>query len=605
MNFLQRLLILTALALGIAQPGVYAQTATTHPAGAPAASSTSGSALSGPATSSKDPWWKHAVLYEIYPRSFQDSNGDGVGDINGITSRLGYLQQLGVDAIWITPMYPSPQVDFGYDISDYDAIDPQYGTMADFDHMVAEAKAHHIRVIMDFVPNHTSDQHPWFKESRSSLTNPKRNWYIWRNGTAPGPGHPPNNWQSWFGHSAWQYDPATKQYYYHHFYVQQPDLNWRNPQVQKAMFDVLRFWMNKGVSGFRIDAVSRLFEDPNLHNDPILPGTNAYGDPNIQHKYTDNLPEVHDMLREMRNVVNKYPGNAVLISEADEPNIAQLTKMYGRNNDEVQLPMDFQVADINELSVPKFRKFIGQIESNAAHGQPYFFFSNHDQPRLWDRYSEGVSDPAMKARIARIMAAILLTSRATPQLYYGDEIGMVTTTPARKEDVKDPIGILGWPKEKGRDGERTPMQWNTDRNAGFTTSATPWLPVAPNYKLINVETESVTRDSMLHWYERLIALRRSNDALREGGMVMLDTANDNVLAYLRKGALGMPSVIVALNFTAQPQVLNYDLPPSTTSRKMITTLLTDDANLTRPPVSRPVTGSVILAPFATWIAEVE
>ena len=554
--------------------------------------------------SNSGPWWKHAVIYEIYPRSFQDSTGDGIGDINGITSRLDYLQQLGVDAIWITPMYPSPQIDFGYDISDYTAIDPQYGTMADFEHMAAEAKRRNIRVIMDVVPNHTSDQHAWFKESRSSRDNPKRDWYIWRDPkgfTADGKPIPPNNWQSWFGHSAWQYDPTTSQYYYHHFYTQQPDLNWRNPEVQKAMMNVLRFWMDKGVSGFRIDAVSRLFEDPNLHDDPILPGTNAYGDPNIQHKYTDNLPEVHDMLRLMRQVVDGYPGNPVLISEADEPNIAELTKMYGRNNDEVQLPMDFQVADVNELSVPKFRELLQQVENNPANGQPHFFFGNHDQARVWDRYSEGVSDPAMKARIARMMAALLLTSRATPQLYYGDELGMVTTPPTRKEDVKDPIGIIGWPKEKGRDGERTPMQWSADKNAGFTTSSTPWLPIAADYPVVNVSTESSDPNSMLNWYKQLIALRRSNPALFAGSMKMIDTSNENVLSYLRQGPPGKPSVLVALNFSAKPQVLKYDFAALGLAKGATSTLQTDDPDLNRSPLTKPVT----LAPFATWIAEVQ
>ena len=305
------------------------------------------------AQSSTDPWWKHAVIYEIYPRSFQDSNGDGIGDLNGITSRLDYLKDLGIDAIWITPFFPSPQVDFGYDVSDYTAVDPQFGTMADFDRLVGEAKKRKIRVIVDFVPNHTSDQHSWFKESRSSRDNPKREWYVWHDGKAPG--EPPNNWQSWFGHSAWQLDSSTSQYYYHHFYVQQPDLNWRNPQVQNAMYDVMRFWLKRGAAGFRVDAVSRLFEDPNLHDDPILPGRNAYGDPNIQHKYTDNLPEVHDILKEFRKVVNSFPGDPVLISEADEPSIEELTRMYGKN-DEVQLPMDFQIADVNKLSARDFRR---------------------------------------------------------------------------------------------------------------------------------------------------------------------------------------------------------------------------------------------------------
>src|SRR5213082_3268065 len=276
------------------------------------------------------PWWQHAVFYEIYPRSFADSNSDGIGDLNGITAKLDYLKDLGVDAIWITPCFPSPQVDFGYDVADYENIDPMYGTLGDFERLASEAKKHNIRIIMDFVMNHTSDQHAWFKESRSSRDNPKRDWYIWRDGK--GPGKPPNNWQSWFGHSAWQFDAKTGQWYYHHFYVQQPDLNWRNPEVRKAMYDVLRFWLDRGVSGFRMDAVSRLFENPSLHDDPILPGKNAFGDPNIKHKYTDDLPEVHDVLREIRKLVDGYPGDPVLISEADEPTIQDLVKMYGANN---------------------------------------------------------------------------------------------------------------------------------------------------------------------------------------------------------------------------------------------------------------------------------
>src|ERR1700721_260598 len=370
-----------------------------------------------------DEWWEHAVHYEISPRRFQDSNGDGIGDINGITSRLDYLQDLGINAIWINPMYPSPGVDYGYDISDYTAIDPVYGTMADFDHMVAEAKRRNIRVIMDYVINHTSDQSAWFKESRSSLTNPKRDWYIWRDGK--GPGEPPNNWQSWFGHSAWTFDPTTKQYYYHYFYPQQPDLNWRNPEVHKAMEGVLEFWMKHGVAGFRIDAVSRLFEDPALDDDPYLPGYNVYGDRNIEHKYTDNYPEVNDVLKELRSVVDQYPGDPVLITEADEPNVEELTKLYG-HGDEVQLPMDFQIADVNKLSAPEFRRLFKEIENNSAHGQPEYFFSNHDQPRQWDRYGDG----AHNEQLAKLMAALLLTTRGTPQIYYGEELGRGTTAPA-------------------------------------------------------------------------------------------------------------------------------------------------------------------------------
>jgi alpha-glucosidase len=494
-----------------------------------------------------DHWWQHAVIYEIYPRSFQDSSSRGVGDIAGITSRLDYIRDLGIDAIWITPMYPSPGIDYGYDISDYTAIDPEYGTMADFDHLVAEAKKRNIRVLMDYVINHTSDQHAWFKESRSSRDNPKRDWYIWRDGK--GPGQPPNNWQSWFGHSAWTYDAKTGQYYYHYFYTEQPDLNWRNPEVHQAMDGVLEFWLKHGVSGFRIDAVSRLFEDPNLHDDPYLPGYNVYGDRNIEHKYTDNYPEVHDVLREVRHVVSKFPGDPVLITEADEPNVAELTKMYG-NGDEVQLPMDFQIADVNKLSAPEFRRLFDEIENNTAHGQPEYFFSNHDQARQWDRYGDG----AHNDQIAKLMAALLLMTRGTPQMYYGEEIGMRTTDPARKEDVHDPIGKIGWPKEKGRDGERTPMQWDASPNAGFTTAKKPWLPIPPSAKTYNVETEKREPDSIFNAYVRLLALRKSEPALRDGSYESVDKNDPDVFAFLRKS--GGQTILVALNMSGKEKTIS-------------------------------------------------
>ena len=500
-------------------------------------------------------WWRHAVIYEIYPRSFQDSNGDGVGDIKGITSRLDYLHDLGIDAIWITPMYPSPGIDYGYDISDYTAIDPLYGTMADFDNLVAEAKKRNIRVIMDYVINHTSDQHKWFLESRSSRDNPKRDWYVWRDGkgeTATDKGQPPNNWQSWFGHSAWQWDEKTRQYYYHYFYVQQPDLNWRNPEVHNAMDGVLDFWMKRGVAGFRIDAVSRLYEDPEMRDDPYLPGHNAYGDRNIQHKYTDDLPQVHDVLKEVRSVVDKYPGDPVLVTEADEPNVQALAKMYG-NGDEVQLPMDFQIADVNQLSAPRFRELFNQIENNSAHGQPEYFFSNHDQPRQWDRYGDGVHND----QIAKLMAVLELTTRGTPQMYYGEELGMRTTDPARIEDVHDPIGKLGWPKEKGRDGERTPMQWDNSSDAGFTTATKPWLPIPPSASKYNVEAESKDPDSIFSTYKLLLALRKIESALRDGSQVSINNDDPDVFAYVRKS--GDETVVVALNMSAKPQKISLAL----------------------------------------------
>ncbi len=510
-----------------------------------------------------DAWWKHAVIYEIYPRSFQDTNRDGIGDIKGIESRLGYLKGLGVDAIWITPMYPSPQVDFGYDIADYEAIDPQYGTMGDFDTLLRSARAQGLRVIMDVVLNHTSDQNAWFRQSRSSRTNPKRDWYIWRDGKKDASGKvigPPNNWQSWFGHSAWQFDPTTGQFYYHYFYKQQPDLNWRNPEVRRAMYGVLRFWLDKGVSGFRMDAVSRLLEDPNLHDDPYLPGTNAFGDRNIQHKYTDDLPENHEIFKEIRKLVDSYPNKPVLIAEADEPNIAQLSKMYGEHGDEVQLPMDFQIADANVLSASKFRKLFNEVETNPADGWPEYFFSNHDQVRQWERYSALATDDAQRLQIAKLMAVLALTPRGTYQMYYGEEIGMRTTEPTRKQDVRDPIGITGWPKEKGRDGERTPMQWTAAApNAGFTApGVTPWLPVPPSARTVNVATESGQPASLYLFYKELLRLRHEQPALLHGDYVSLDDSNPDVFSFerkLRPGTAGH-NLVVAMNMSAAPHTVD-------------------------------------------------
>jgi len=507
-------------------------------------------------SSGEDVWWKHAVIYEIYPRSFQDTNNDGTGDIKGIESRLGYLKELGVDAIWITPMYPSPLVDFGYDISNYEAIDPRYGTMSDFDQLLKAAKAQGIRVIMDMVLNHTSDQHPWFLESKSSLKNPKRDWYIWRDGKNGGP---PNNWQSWFGHSAWTLDPTTNQYYYHYFYVQQPDLNWRNPEVRKAMYDAIRFWLDKGVSGFRLDAVSRLFEDPNLHDDPYLPGYNAYGDRNIRHLYTDDLPEIHEVFRELRQIVDAYPGHPVLLSEADEPTIVELSKMYGAKDDEIQLPMDFQIADVNTLSATKFRKLFDEVETNPAGGWPEYFFSNHDWVRQWERYGDGQHNE----QIAKLMAALELLPRGTPQMYYGEEIGMRTTEPQRKEDVQDPVGITGWPKDKGRDGERTPMQWTSAvPNAGFTSpDVKPWLPIPASARTVNVETESGQADSLLNFYKSLLRLRRTEPGLVHGNYVTLNPEDQNVFSFLRQPPASSKgrSVLVALNMSDQKQTAKFDL----------------------------------------------
>jgi len=494
------------------------------------------------------PWWQHAVFYEIYPRSFADSNNDGVGDLNGITSKLDYLKKLGVDAIWISPCFPSPQKDFGYDVSDYENIDPMYGTLADFDKLAKEAGKGGIRIILDFVVNHTSDQHKWFLDSKSSRTAEHRDWYIWRDGKAAD--QPPNNWISDFGGSAWTFDPATNQYYYHYFEVAQPDLNWRNPAVKDAMFGVERWWLKRGAAGFRLDAVDTLFEDPDLHDNPVLPGQTALGDPKEENKYNDNLAEVHDVLRELRKIADEY--NGVLVGETWTSDVVELNRYYGDGNNELQLPMDFLFTMVNKLSPAEFRKQIAAV--NSASGWPTFVISIHDIVRSYDRYGDGQHND----QIAKLMAGLYLTLRGTPIMYYGEEIGMTTTPPTRKEDVKDPLGITGWPQEKGRDGERTPMQWNESVNAGFSKTA-PWLPVPPSYKTHNVtdeSDESKDPNSVLTFYKKVLKLRHTNQALLDGDYTPLNENDENVLSYLR--AYKNDAVLVALNMSATEQKVTFD-----------------------------------------------
>ena len=529
-------------------------------------------------------WWQRAVFYEIYPRSFADSNDDGIGDLRGIVSKLDYLQDLGVDAIWITPCFPSPQVDFGYDVSDYENIDPMYGTLADFDLLVSEARKRNIRIILDFVVNHTSDQHKWFIDSKSSRASAHRDWYIWRDGK--GPGEPPNNWVSAFGGSAWKFDPATNQYYYHFFYPEQPDLNWRNPAVKEAMFDVTRWWYKRGVAGFRLDAVDTLFEDPNLHDNPILrPGKNAFGDPIEENKYNTKLPEVHDVLQGLRKVADEY--NAVLIGETWTADIAELDQYYGQSSNELQLPMDFLFMTVDKLSPAEFRKQIAAVD--AASGWPTFVIGNHDRARSYDRYGDG----AHNDQIAKLMAALYLTLRGTPILYYGEEIGMKTTPPTRIEDVKDPIGRRGWPQEKGRDGERTPMQWDRTENAGFT-KGTPWLPVPSTYKTHNVAEESKDPNSLLAMYKNVLKLRHTNPALLNGSYKAINENDANVLSYLR--VYKDQGVVVALNMSNAPQKINLELKRNGfVSAK--TLLATGKSRLLESEVS--------LEPFGIFIGELK
>ena len=530
-------------------------------------------------------WWQHAVFYEVYPRSFADSNGDGIGDLNGITSKLDYLHNLGVDAIWITPCFPSPQVDFGYDVSDYEAIDPMYGTMKDFDHLVAEARKRNIKVILDFVVNHTSDQHKWFIDSRSSRTAEHRDWYIWRDGK--GSGEPPNNWYSTFGTSAWKFDPATKQYYYHYFYPEQPDLNWRNPAVEKAMFDTTRFWYKRGVVGFRLDAVDTMFEDVHLTDNPLSSGTDKFGRPNMVEKFNKKQPEMHTSLKGLRRVADEY--NAVLIGETWTDDVKELKDYYGEHNDELQMPMDLILTRL-PVSAPVLRDHIAAVESSGY--WPTYVITNHDITRSYTRLGDG----ARNDDIAKLMAAFYLTLRGTAIMYYGEEIGMKNSDPVRKEDVQDPIGRLGWPLEKGRDGERTPMQWTPGPNAGFSTAKKTWLPVPDSANIYNVETESKNPNSLLNFYKKLLNLRKNDATLREGNYVALNTGDRNVMSYLRQ--YKDTAVIVVLNMSATNQTVTFDLTGQGLAGAKASTLLHNGAE-----VPNGAFKTVVLAPYGCFIAK--
>ncbi|HUI74689.1 MAG TPA: alpha-glucosidase [Candidatus Acidoferrum sp.] len=531
-------------------------------------------------------WWQDAVFYEVYPRSFADSDNNGIGDLRGITSKLDYLKELGVNAIWITPCFPSPQVDFGYDVSDYEAIDPMYGTLADFDKLVAEAKKRGIRVILDFVVNHTSDQHKWFINSKSSRTAEKRAWYIWRDGK--GPGQPPNNWLSTFGTAAWTLDPKTNQYYYHYFYPQQPDLNWRNPAVEKAMLDVTRFWYKRGVAGFRLDAVDTLYEDPNLTDDPEVEGTDRFGRPSLDEKYNKKLPEVHDAMRKLRSVADEY--GAVLIGETWTTDVSELKDYYGAKNDELQMPMDLLMTGFQGLHADEYRKHLAAV--NAAGHWPTYVITNHDIVRSYTRYGDGKHNDD----IAKMMAAFYMTLRGSVIMYYGEEIGMENNDPKRREDVQDPEGKIGWPKEIGRDGERTPMQWTDGVNAGFS-KAKPWLPVPESAKTHNVSSEMKDPNSMLSFYRQLLAMRHTEAALRDGEYISLNDSDAKVLTYLRK--YKDEAILVVVNMSASEQKARIDLSAAGIAAPKLSVMLTSFHEAPRTS-GRELT----MEPYSAFIAKV-
>jgi alpha-glucosidase len=541
----------------------------------------------------KAAWWKHAVFYEIYPRSFKDSDGDGVGDLNGITSKLDYLASLGVDAVWITPFYPSPQVDFGYDVSDYEAVDPQFGTLADFDRLIKEAHRRKIRVVIDFVLNHTSDQHAFFKESRSSKTNPKRDWYIWRDPQADG--SRPNNWSSAFGPVAWTLDEKTGQFYYHYFYPQQPELNWRNPEVERRMFETVRFWLGRGADGFRLDAVNYLFEDPALRDNPVLPelrpGTTT-GEHLQEKRYNRDLPEVQDVMVRLRAFNDSVNPESVLIGEAYVPKWEELMRYYGPSDNGVHLPFNFFLImepARSQLKATVFRDIIGQSERALAGRWTTYVLSNHDNPRHYDRYGDGTHNDL----IAKLTATMLLTLRGSPFLYYGEEIGMTTTEPKTIDEVRDPVGRRYWPANKGRDGERTPMQWDATANAGFTNGS-PWLPVPPSARSRNVDAQESDANSLLTFYRRLTALRRRNPALLDGSYASI---NDDPYVYAYSRTVRGHHVVVVLNMSNERHT--FKLPSPMRTGPFVYRL----ALSSLPRTEQRVSGELSLAPFEAVILE--
>ncbi len=482
-------------------------------------------------------WWRTGVVYQVYPRSFQDSDGDGVGDLKGIERRLDYLVWLGVDAVWISPFQPSPMKDFGYDVSDYCDVDPLFGTIEDFDRLLAAAHAKGLRVLIDFVPNHTSDQHPWFRELRSSLSNPKRDWYLWRD---PKPGRePPNNWLSVFGGGAWAFDPYTQQFYLHSFLPEQPDLNWRNPEVEHAMLDVLRFWLDRGVDGFRMDVLWYLVKDAEFRDNPPNPAFDPTSDPphlTLDPLYSSDQPETLEIVKRMRALLDRYPGNRVMVAETYLP-IPRLAAYYGDKLDAAQLPFNFKLIQ-TPWTAQAVADMVTRYEAALPQGaQPNWVLGNHDNPRIASRIG---------GHRARAAAVLLLTLRGTPTLYYGDELGMSDAAIAPDAE-RDPRAKTQ--PGHGRDPERTPMRWTGEPKAGFT-AGDPWLPIGADVAQVNVEVERDDPQSMLSLHRRLLALRRAAPALRCGAMRVLGVQGE-VFVYVRE-AEGR-RFIVAVNFAAAAQ----------------------------------------------------
>ncbi len=507
-------------------------------------------------------WWQSGIIYQIYPRSFQDSNGDGIGDLAGIRRRVEYLQELGITAVWLSPIYPSPMHDFGYDVADYVGINPMFGTMADFDALLADLHGRGLKLILDLVPNHTSSEHAWFQESRRSRDNPKRDWYIWRD---PAPdGGPPNNWLSFFGGPAWTFDETTGQYYLHQFVTQQPELNYRHPDVLPAMLNTMRFWLDKGVDGFRVDVIWLMMKDELLRDEPPNPhwdGVEAHA--SLSHIYTQGVPGIHDLIRQMRAVLDEYD-ERMMVGEIYLP-FDELVTYYGRSLDECHMPFNFHLIANRNWQATAVRQLVEAYEAALpAGGWPNWVLGNHDQHRVATRIGQA------QARVANML---LLTLRGTPTTYYGEEIGMEDGR-IPPEYVQDPPAV-NQPEIAhivGRDPERTPMQWDASPHAGFTTAvARPWLPVAESYPDCNVARQEQDPASMLYLYRTLTRLRAQEPALAVGNYASVDTAVPDLFAYQRAYP-GAASFLVVLNFGPETHTVDLSSVAATAVIAASTTL---------------------------------
>ncbi|MDW9592305.1 alpha-glucosidase [Sinorhizobium meliloti] len=507
------------------------------------------------ASGSDENWWRGAVIYQVYPRSFQDTDGDGMGDLRGVTRRLPHIASLGVDAIWLSPFFTSPQADMGYDVSDYCDVDPMFGTLADLDEMLAEAHRLGLKVIIDQVISHTSDRHPWFVESRSSRTNPKADWYVWAD---PKPdGTAPNNWLSIFGGPGWEWDGVRRQYYLHNFLSSQPDLNFHNPEVQEAVLATVRFWLDRGVDGFRLDTANFYFHDRLLRDNPPLvpdpdatsrdaPEVNPYG--MQDHLYDKTQPENLDFLRRFRAVLDEYGGRATVGEVGDGSRSLQTVAAYTSGGDKLHMCYTFDLLG-PEFTARHFRRCVENFQSTVTDGWVCWAFSNHDVMRHVSRFALREAD---RERVAKLAISLLASLRGTICLYQGEELGLPEAELAF-EELRDPYGIRFWPAFAGRDGCRTPMVWERElSNAGFS-AGTPWLPVRDGHRMLAVDAQEGVEGAVLEHYRQTLGFRRAQSALVDGDMIFLGT-NQDLLVFTREK--DDERLLFVFNLTQEPQTFH-------------------------------------------------